>query len=942
VAEFPKPTPAEVSNAMRQVPSPQLRRVFFEGLNNPHWVIPLLEAGQFGSPPEPTVDTEGSVREKPWPEIDYLVRMAPLVPDDVIRVFITIKSSANSWVRRSIVAVGASLPPEKAPMLKPVLESWEESGFGYRTDPRDLAVLTRNLLRGPKPEVGRRLARAVFGPRGTDAKGRPVLGIDDYWYEQELPGIAEALGDKALPQLVRWLRDWESLSGKLADGSDYNPISRPMIETRTRGYSDVEDALIDVVRDAAIKEMAREPQGAVATLLRGGMSLTRRILLFAAARAMTTGSVEVAKKVLEATIGVLDDPAFANPAFRLELAEYFRAIAAVSDERMEVLSAFLERGPLGDRDALISRLRREGESDETVEERASDFAARWRHRLLAAIGSPALPESLKLRLQELNAQEGEIETPTAPDFRVTTGTGPNSPLTLDELSSMTPAELVDHLLSWHPPADSWIGPSHEGQGRELAALVTAAPRATSGQTDLVVRLRPLYLRSIIEGWEAALQGQLELDWRQVLDVIRYVATHDDASPFEAEGGDFDDDATFKPARHAAIGFIEEATKKRSGDLPPAEIVDELGRILLNIARDGRAWSQYIGGDYGDSTDPLTLSINATWPIQARAIVNLAGFTSDQDLRAAALDQLDAELNREDPFDALSAVVGESLPRLYLSNQDWLLPRVPRLFGTAQSISRKQQIALSTALATQYIHSVTLEILRGAALAAMRLDSPIAVGWHGSREPEQLMGEWIITTYVRGELPIDDELMITFFRDEPAEIRGDAIGHVAWTFMQAEEVDSEIRERLEILWDERVSHVRAHPGDKAEIKDFYWFIRSRKFEPAWWVPRLLAALEIDPDLQTHGMIDEDLAAAAPDFPRQVLQAVIALASAHGGGMYGFYELAVPAALAWALTGDDDDDLVQQARRFMNELAERGDIHIESRVRRVDTFRPPRAS
>jgi hypothetical protein len=336
----------------------------------------------------------------------------------------------------------------------------------------------------------------------------------------------------------------------------------------------------------------------------------------------------------------------------------------------------------------------------------------------------------------------------------------------------------------------------------------------------------------------------------------------------------------------------------------------------------------------DGYDPLTLSINARWPIQLRALIHFSESTGDAGLRHEALRHLDDELGREDPFNAAAAVIGENLPRLYLTDESWLRARVDEVVGTADGISKKQQIALSTALATQLIHSVTLNLLRGPITAALHLNEPIAVGWKGLSAPDQLIGEWIITTYIRGQIDLDDPLMTDYFATQPADVRGAAIGHIAWSFMHAEVVDDDIRRRLEDLWDIRAQHVRETPDDKAELKDFFWFIRSGKFAESWWVPRLVEALELDSRLPTRGMIGEILAAAASRYPALILDAVARLAEPDGEdaqiSKYDLMEHATPAAIAASLLSKDTT-LNAAARAFMNRLAEHGYIDIEQRVR-----------
>src|SRR4051794_26544086 len=98
MAEFQAPTEALVDEVVRKIPTLQLRRAFFEGLKNPLWVGPLAKKGLFKNPPEPDQMPDGLIRDVYWPEIDYLVRVAPQVPAAVVNVLLELKQSNNAWV----------------------------------------------------------------------------------------------------------------------------------------------------------------------------------------------------------------------------------------------------------------------------------------------------------------------------------------------------------------------------------------------------------------------------------------------------------------------------------------------------------------------------------------------------------------------------------------------------------------------------------------------------------------------------------------------------------------------------------------------------------------------------------------------------------------------------------------------------------------------------
>jgi hypothetical protein len=165
---------------------------------------------------------------------------------------------------------------------------------------------------------------------------------------------------------------------------------------------------------------------------------------------------------------------------------------------------FIELGPRVDGDRLRDWVRTETDDEDEVDERVQEFTNRWKHRWLSALGLDALPAQLRTELESLDSMFGVIENPLEPTEHVRTWVGPNSAISQDEMAAMSPTELVAHLESWHDTGTGWgPEPSHEGQGRELTALLTTNPKALAGVSGLVDRLRPTYLRAILRGWEAA-------------------------------------------------------------------------------------------------------------------------------------------------------------------------------------------------------------------------------------------------------------------------------------------------------------------------------------------------------------------------------------------------------------------------------------------------------
>jgi hypothetical protein len=871
-----------------------------------------------------------------WPEIDYLQRMAQLAPEDVVDVLISIGKSTNSWVRRGIISIAASIPADIAARLEAVLRSWYPDAFGFRTDPRELVALVRNLLAGGHHSIGVSLANALFRPRAGAQQGSSrsevVTTIDDYWYELELPSVVEPLGDSALTVVLPWLELYETLSGRVTKRSDFSYFGRPTIRSRTDNYGDVEHALIDAVRDSAIQAAGRDPEGTLAALSRSGQLLSKKILLFAFAEAIAQSEGASASNLVAVVTPLLAQTESGDAHLRIEYSELIRAVAAVSPEVLDVLIPLVDAGPFGSPDKLAERMKWDDESEVDRSERMERITANWKHRLLAAIGAESLPQPLKSCLAELDEELGVIENPLQSEFGITTSwAGPTSPSDQSELSAKSPTELVEHLAGWHPQ-QGWMTPSHEGQARELTALLGANPDALRGERDLVRRLRPTYLRAVLRGWEEALKAKRQLPWEEVVGLGGAVLEHEDESDFEPEGDRFDDDTDYVNAKDAALSFFEEIAKNDTENPRPREAIDQIVPLVLKLTKDNKLREQYLA-TADSSFDPLTLSINRRWPSLIRTLINLTSWDSYGGARSEVLDAVDEQLQLEDPFGGAAAVVGDSLAKLYIWDRSWLDARARSLFGSEGELSESQQIALSTALSTQQIHAEFLEILRPSLMAAIPLGSAIKAGWSGLRPTEQLIGEWIIVVYTRQQIENDDPLMVEFFAGPSVEVRGLALGHVAWNFMHSDSVPDDIRDRLGTLWDSRVAHVRENPEDAAELADFYWFVRSEKFEPEWWLPRLLEAVRLHGALKTHGMIGEQLAQAAQGSPRAVFDVLAALIRGRRedfpGENYDLAENAAPTALAAALDSGDAS-LEADARAFMDELGEAGHTDLENRV------------
>jgi len=297
---------------------------------------------------------------------------------------------------------------------------------------------------------------------------------------------------------------------------------------------------------------------------------------------------------------------------------------------------------------------------------------------------------------------------------------------------------------------------------------------------------------------------------------------------------------------------------------------------------------------------------------------------------------EAEASRVDQHGAGRAALGEGLGRLLNAAPAWIETHLDDLVGTRAGISVEQQIALTTAMATHRYNRRMYELLTPAMLAAIDVGDALVAGWKGESDPLPRIGEWVIDAFVFGHIDSKDPVFDDFFSKASPEIRGDALGKIAWSFFRASSVEDPIRDRFATLWDDRIRHVREHPGDHKELVGIYWLAKSSSFSSEWWLPRLREALELEPTVATERyMIGKELAQAsttAPAAALAVLKLLLGQRTERGGVAFDLSRHAIPVVIANAMMSPDED-LKSEAETYMNELGAQGHHALEGQVRAV---------
>jgi hypothetical protein len=935
-----------VRAALSRLGDLQHRRVFFERLKNPLWVAALEAHHAFDSVPGVTTDLAGMEVWTPWPEGEYLVRMAPVVPEAVSSILARASDSANPYVRDVVLRAALELPSVEAEKLVSSIEDFVAQGV-VRNGAEVVALIEKLAADGSR-KAAVRVAQAAFRPRPAGEpdeglrRGNVVAGLESYWYEELLPRAVAALdlvlGDQVLTTLARWLEQFQEASGDFhsTSGGDSSYLWRPAIGNHSQNsrYEEPGDSLVEAVRDRAVADLrrGRPVEDVLAPLERSGRPLLSRIGMYAlAATAAEHGDA------IPAGYARLTDSRYLEVEYRHEYAELSRAILPrVGAEELVSWEELVLNGPPLPDDELEQRARRSLQPDEQPDGAIARYRDIWQLNVLSAIGRDYLPAGSRARLDALVETYGEPSHADFPTYSFS-WTGPNSPVTEEDLTGRALDDVKLYLSEWEPEGlEPWEA-SKEGLARTLQAVVSRRASEFSSATPEFADLNPTYVRALFSGLSDGLNRGAQIDWAPVLEAAGTVANKaDDGAEFE---GGMDEDVIWRFAQRATASLIERGSSPDNENAIPAVLLSVALEVLAPLVSHPDPTPEHEERYGGSNMDPLTLSLNTTRPSVVRAVVRVAtrarslidldaGEGHAEPAIVAALTLLESRLKPTRDFSlATAAAFGESLGRLAGIDRDWTVRHSDALL----SDDPFGEVVLSTALAAYRPARALLDVVASAAQSLLDRAAAGATavsGWRTDRNPVELVGDHLVLLRVQGVIEADHPLLSHFFEVAPVRARSRVLGHLGWLLMKSDEVSAEALERAMSLWDARATSVE-RGASVDELAGFYWWVGARKFDPEWWLPRLQQASRSS-DFDPKGMLGEVLEETAVRAPAAVAAILEQLLSGRGEP-FARYDLVehAPGIIAAALDSGDPQ-AVAAGERTMDSLGRTGHLRIAELV------------
>ncbi len=900
------PNDAQLDLLQAQAARQENRAYFFDRLENPEWVKPLAERGYFDAPPGSVHNREqGTIRFLPWPEGRYLARMAPIAPDAVLAVLEALPPSDNPVSTRTALRIVEELPDSHVARLAPKVLEW----LGVRLDGRfwhqfadEAAAVISHLARIGEVEWSVQIAKALLrleAPSNGEApdefdeaaswlRPEPVSQLSEWAYGQAigqfLPDLVDAAGLDAVRAFSALLNDalrLRAYEGEPADEANHSYVWRPAVEDHAQNSDrGVASHLVSAVRDAAVRfaSTSTDALEAVVVQLEKATSLHRRIALHVLTHA------EVCETLV--TERILDRSLFEDYRLRHEYAALLRN--RFGDASVEARQRFLEWVYAGPDLERFRQWATAPDGTPPSEDEEAGYIAHWQRDWLSYVADQ-LPDRAAALYRSHVRRYGEAEHPDFVSW-TSTDSGPDSPVSKDEMGTWPPSTVIDYLRAWRPDADGrHFSASMADLGRVVKDAVAERATEFAAEADSFATLDPTYVRCYLDGIQSAVKTGVQLDWEPVLRLMSSVVGH----PFEEDGDDpgWDRDPGWRWARGEVASLVQTGVGVRDNRIP-VRFRETVWQILATLMKDPNPSPAYetsnissveIAGPHPppdtpspayearvastiDTMGPHTLSMNTNRGKAMRSVMDYAlwcrrelatgGSDSDtgfsempevRDLLAARLD------TATDPSVAVRAVYGEYLPWLALIDQEWVTAHLRHIFPASPDYANLRDAAWNTYICWCQPFDPVFDLLRTEYEAAIeRVPSGGYTDLSRSNEADQKLGEHLIAFHWRGKLP--RQLLERWFEVADDELAAHSMDFVGRALRNTEgEIPPEVLRRIRDLWDWRLDAIGDHAEQHSlEASAFAATFVSSKLDDDW----SLDALETTLAAKSHEWLGHD--------------------------------------------------------------------------------------
>jgi hypothetical protein len=927
---------------------------FFNQLDNKVWLHLLKGRGVFKNIPGPEVITleDGAtvLGRCSWPAASYLEKMAIVNPVTVTEIMRELPSIDSPDIKSSLLSIVAKLPRENRIQLMLQIKEWMKSE----------QYILQSILIEPSVEIINKFIEendsenafdmvgvileimpdSMFDAKhskndGHMFKSKPETRLEKWHYNQFLkkefqkfvsldPKRSFDLLCDLLSAYLQYERSGMEEAQDEAYFEDHSYVSRPSIgeHEQNRTYEDVEDALIDAIRDTGMILVRKTPKilaVLISELEDRKWTIFRRIAIHITSEFPKNNKKLVVKYLLNETL-------FDNSHVEHEQALLMnKGFHVLSIKNQETIIDWIEKSKkIKDRIA---------EYDETItEEQAKRYIETWQRDQLSYI-QDFLPEKWKLYYNELIGKYGEPEHPDFPAYHSESWVGPVSDIDAQGLVDMEVGAMLELLRKWQPgPNKDYRGATKEGLGRELAAAVKLSPKKFVKLANDFKGLDPTYVRSYLQGIEELAKQKCKLNWNDILELCYWV-TQQQKKILDRKEGYVDEDPDWDWARKAVLSLISTGITM---NLIPYKFRQKIWSVIEKIVHE--QFDKNVVEEF--SNDAYSLSINSTRGEAMHASIEYAlwvyrniqktakgkvevkkGFKLLPEVRTI----LDFHLNTEnDQSIAVRAMYGKYLPWLILMDKKWVEDNIGLIFPANEFGSRLYDAVWDTLMLYVPAYDEPFLVLRAQYLEAIKNIGKVDKEKRNYTDRDERLIEHLMLFYGRGKLELSDKLLVEFWQKADDNLRGHALDFIGRNLKDMSE--PEVLARYKKLWESRVTAFETSKDGfvfEKEAAAFGAWFSSGQFEEKWLSDQYIIALKCGRKNRSEHMVIDRLVELVKTLPMETMQILGEL-------------LLSGDQPSWIIMGNKEDiakilsealhitrdDVKEEAKKIINRLAARG--------------------
>ncbi len=837
---------------------------FFQRIADPFWVGPLLESGYFKSPPGRELIGKDRVAFPFWWPVVYLSRIAEKVPGEVVEVVLEIEETENPRVLHEIAEIAfkipdvfeslrletrignyvdAPFPLARRKILPQLLLKWASGGEeGLKSA---LRLCRRLIAFRPDHLAEEKKARRRADPDDFYTVLNPETDFDQWEYQQILEKGIRPLAEAAPLETVRVVVDAvvNMIQLKFHEGEreedpwdDLSEIWCVRVNEASRSYSNPKETLVSTLTYACEQVYAKMPETIpeLDTVLHEGRWLVfDRIRMHLYAMNLTEETMPWIREFIVNHEGYYEsDHRYEFQRMVRMACEHFGDSLLSEEERIVIFDSILSG---------FSKERYRGRMGEHFTEERFQVHKQYFHLKQLRPFETVLCDRFRRRYEELFSEEEKA--PTDNDYSPyrsegTKSGGNRSPVSVEELASMTDSDLVAFLNEWQDvhrdPDEWWIDVDFVGLGLALQEVVIDDMDRFANWADLWQGVqRPVYFVYVLAAAAQVLKSGLLDHLDAWFDLCDWILTHSDSALAEDEkrADTSRDSPCWRSARRAVLDFLETCLSKEVN--VPTVWRERIFSLLKNLSTGYDRRLDQGEFELAKWGDPMGIAIDNT---RGRALEGLIDYgrwvrmqTDESTEVREMFEVLETRLSGN-PSVSLPefALLGSQLNRMFFFDPEWVQDNARRILPRSEQASWKSVFGMYLSYNSPLLKA--FEIMRPEfeyALSDIRI---LTSETDQRRDLISTLGEHLFRYFAWELIPLEgnDSLLAQYYAKTQTKHWAHLFDYVGRSLKRNETpLEAAIHDKIMQFFDSRIA-----VGCGEELKEFNFWLEAECLDARW--------------------------------------------------------------------------------------------------------------